>query len=278
LRPIAFVGAGMSQPYYSGWPDLLAKLSLDLGMPLEPALGPLAQAEKFFRASPGPYEASLVASFGAVPLDCRPGLKELVKLNFAGVLTTNYDYSIYRAFVMDPGIDPVCCCYPFLPISYLGRPRHVFFLHGAVQEGRIASLDNFILHETAYLKAYFREGGTDPGPLTLFLFDVFNLYDVLLVGYGLGPEEPVRFALKAAKASLGANKRRIMLVPAPVTEAARDAHQKEWGIELVAYDTLGDHHLGLDELIASLGPTHQINPPKFDSSLKVDASLWRKGS
>lgn len=276
-KPVAFVGAGMTRPHFVGWTELLAQLSAHLGIPLDPTLDPIKQAEKFYLGSRAAYEARLLAIYGTVPADCRLGLKELVKLNIAGIITTNYDYSIYRAYMIN-GIEPACHCYPVLPVSLTQRSRNIFFSHGAVEGGKISNLDNFILHESAYLKAYFREGAPGPGVLMTFFFDAFNMNDVLFVGYGLGRDEPLRLALKAAYESTrgGAGKKRLMLVAAPVSDLERESYKYQFGIELVEYDPVDASHSGLDEILAHVSVTRVISPPVFGSLLSdFTPNLWR---
>lgn len=275
-KPVAFVGAGMTRPHYLGWTDLLARLSAELGIPLDTTLDPISQAEKFYVGNRAAYEARLLAIYGPMPGDCRPGLKELVKLNLAAFLTTNYDFSIHYAFMLNGGDPPVCLCYPSLSVSLCQKSRHIMFVHGAVESGRIADLDNFILHKTSYLRAYFKDGGSGPGPLTTFLFDVFNQNDVLFIGYGLGADEPLRFALRAAHMSLGGAKSRLMLVPAPLSTAEIESYKYQFGIELVEYDKVDANHSGLDEIIQHVSGTRVMPPPVFGSPLStINPSLWR---
>jgi hypothetical protein len=275
-KPVAFVGAGMTRPHYKGWNELLAQLSADLGIPMDPDLDQITQAEKFYASDRAAYEARLLAIYGKVPDDCRPGLKELVKLNIAAFLTTNYDFSIYKAFMVNGGPEPVCMCYPDLSVSHCRLPRHIMFIHGAVQNERIDDIDNFVLHKTAYLKAYFHSNGKGPGQLMTFLYDVFNQYDVLFIGYGLGREEPLRFALNAAHKSLGREKGRMMLAPAPIATDNRDTFRKEYGIDLVEYDQIDVNHSGLDEIIQHISGTRVINPPRFFSPLSTNNDdFWR---
>lgn len=275
-KPIAFVGAGMTRPHYLGWSELLARLSVELGIALDPALDPITQAEKFYVGNRAGYEACLRAIYGPMPVGCRPGLKELVKLNLAAFLTTNYDYSIYHAFMLNGGDPPVCLCYPSLSVSLCQKSRHIMFVHGAVENGHIADLDNFILHETSYLRAYFKDGVSGSGPLMTFLFDVFNQNDILFIGYGLGADEPLRFALRAAQMSLGGAKSRLMLVPAPLTTERIENYKYQFGIDLVEYDKVDANHSGLDEIIQHVSRTRVITPPVFGSPLStVTPSLWR---
>jgi hypothetical protein len=276
-QPVGFIGAGMTRPHYLGWNDLLARLAVDLGIALEPGLDPIHQAEKFYRDARAAYEASLITFYGPTPTGCRPGLRELVKLNFGALLTTNFDYSIHHAFMLNGGPAPVCLRYPSdLQVSLCRVPRHVFFVHGAVKDNRIEDLDNFILHESAYLKAYFGSGGSGPGPLMNFLFDMFNQNDVVFIGYGLGRAEPIRFALRAANASLGAARGRLMLVAGPITASDKDAYKYQFGIDLIEYEPIDAGHSGLDAILTELSALRVINPPAFDSPLSsISASLWR---
>lgn len=278
-KPVAFVGAGMARPHYLGWNALLAQLAADVSIPLDPKLNPIEQAEKFFRDARAAYEASLVKIYGPMPAGCRPGLRELVKLNFAAFLTTNFDYSIYHAFMLNGGPPPVCLRYPAsLPVSLCREARHIFFVHGVVENNRILNLDNFVLHQSAYLKAYFGDGGAGPGPLMTFLFDMFNQNDVVFVGYGLGESEPLRFALRAAHETknLGAARGRMMLVAGPLTDVEKEAYKYRFGIELVEYDPIDASHAGLDAVLTEVSSSRVILPPGFDSPLSdINASVWK---
>jgi len=270
-RPVAFIGAGMTQPFYPGWDKLLEGLATHLGVAYDPEMDPLAQAEKFFTGSKDAYKDKLVEIFGTVPGDCRLGLKEMVKLTFRSFITTNYDYSIYRAYQELGPPDPICHLYPDIEPADCDIDRRIFFLHGAVKDNQIADLNNFVLHRTAYNRAYFREVGAGPGLLSSFFYNVFRWYDVLFAGFGLRKDEPLREALGiahqvASNANLPA-RRRLMLRPTPIPEDSITSFRLQYGIEVIGYDPLDDRHTGLDHIFAKITEERRFAPPVFTSTL-----------
>lgn len=269
----------MSRPHYGGWNDLLKVLSGRLSIPLDAAIDPIAQAERFYKGNEAEYRHHLAEIYGPMPTVCRPSLCELVKLDFAGILTTNFEYSIYYAFSKNGGPSPNCHRYPTLSVSLVQKPREIFFIHGAPVNGAISDLDHIVLHETSYRKAYFDASGAGKGPLMVFLFDVFNQNDAVFIGYGLGKDEPLQYALRAAAGSLGANYKRMMLAAEPVSESDRDLYMLKFGIELVPYDPLDSNHSGLDEVINYVSSLRVPAPPPFKSPLdSINASDWRNTS
>ena len=273
-KPVAFIGSGLTQPHYPSWTRLLEILGQELGIKLDEAHSPMAQAEMLYAANRDGYAAQLVKLFGAMPATCRPGLRDLVKLDLSACVTTNFDYSIWRA-IRELGREPEFWCYPDMQVSDCQQAQTIFFLHGAVVDGKITELDNFVLHNTAYRKAY--AGGPDkgPGPLLRFLYDLFNYHDILFIGYGADKNEPMRFALEYSQRRHVADRRRVLLAPASRSPDEKELLKTKYGVEVVEYDTVDDHHSGLDEILGELNQRRVIPPPGFPQ--KPFAGLDLKG-
>lgn len=261
-KPVAFIGSGLTQPHYPGWTKLLEILGNELGIKRDESRTPIAQAEIFYTANREAYEKHLVKLFGAVPSTCRPGLRDLVKLDLSACVTTNFDYSIWRA-IRELGKEPDHWCYPDMQVSDCQQAHSIFFLHGAVVAGKIAELDNFVLHETAYRRAYIGGPNGRPGPLLSFLYDLFNLHDILFIGYGADKNEPMRFALEYSQKRHVAQRRRLLLAPVSRSPDEKELLKVKYGVEIVEYDTVDEHHVGLDEIISELNQRRVIPPPGF---------------
>jgi hypothetical protein len=268
-RPVAFIGAGMSLPKYPLWEDLIDQLAAKLGIARTTGPDLLEQAELFFAGSKDAYQNELESAFGNLPEDCRIGLKEMVKLSFASFITTNYDYSISRAYQETqltrdeiehhryPDVEPIDC----------QHENRVFFLHGAANDdGSIDNLDHFVLHRSAYLKAYFSDKGEGHAKLSSFFYNLFGMYDVLFVGFGFSKEEPLVEVLQIANRSRGKKFARMMLRPMSISKEEIEHYQQHYGIEVVPYDPLDDSHRGLDDLFVHLREK-RIGRPRFTSSL-----------
>ncbi len=272
-KPVAFIGSGLTQPHYPSWTKLLEILGQELGIKLDESHSPMAQAQSFCTVNRDGYTAQLVKLFGTVPTTCRPGLRDLVKLDLSACVTTNFDYSIWRA-LRELGKDPEHWCYPDFQVSDCQHSQTIFFLHGAVVGGKIADLDNFVLHDTAYRKAYI-SNGERPGLLLSFLYDLFKLHDILFVGYGADRNEPMRFALEYSLKRPIPDRRRVLLAPVSRSPEEKELMKAKFGVEVVEYDTIDEHHSGLDEIIAELNQRRVIPPPGFTH--KPFAGLDLKG-
>lgn len=261
-KPVAFIGSGLTQPHYPSWTKLLAILGQELGITADGSHSPMAQAELFYTGNRDGYAALLVKLFGEVPDNCRPGLRDLVKLDLSACVTTNYDYSIWRA-IRGLGREPDHWRYPHMQVSDCQQPQSIFFLHGAVAGKQIENLDNFVLHETAYRKAYLPGPDGRAGPLLAFLYDLFNLHDILFIGYGADKAEPMRFALEYSQKRRVASRRRLLLAPASRPTEEKDVLKARYGVDVVEYDPLDENHSGLDEIICEIYQQQIIPPPGF---------------
>lgn len=268
--PVALVGAGMSAPRYKSWPGLVAELGQRLGVPLDANVSLLKQCQIFCDRQRDDYAAALTDIFLAVPDGCREALKQLVMLDFCAFLTTNFDWSVYRA-LKEIGHEPRILIYPvMLPSECCGKA--LLQVHGAID--KTINLDHFVLHEAAYLRAYH-----DPPlpPLSAFFYEIFNRHDVLFVGYGLGEEERLRDVLKICQRvqiERRNDRERLMLraIPSAVGEIASFEKENlyfhaQFGIEVVAYDRVDPEHGGLDAVIAEVHRMRPIPRPQVSNPL-----------
>jgi hypothetical protein len=267
-RPVAFVGAGMSKPAYLDWDELIDHLADKLKIARTGGIDNYSQAEVFYANASEAYRNELVAMFGGFPGSCRAGLREMVKLTFAAFITTNYDFSISRAFQEISPMPVVYNRYPAVEATDCRRPeRRVFHVHGAVDDNKIDNLDHFILHRTAYYKAYFKEMGEGHGVLSSFFYNVFRDYPIFFVGFGLRKEEPLGQVLRIANDTREGSPQRLMLRPGPVSDAEKENYMLQYGIEVVPYDKLDDTHRGIDEIFLKLSQDRAFTVPQFTSSL-----------
>ncbi len=269
--PIAFVGAGLSAPRYKSWPALVADLGQRLAIPADASVGLVKQCQQFYDQRKADYAAALTEIYKPIPEGCREALKQLVMLDFCAFLTTNFDWSVYRA-LQEIGSKPRVRVFPVM-LEADCCDKAVFQVHGAVP-GDTIDLDHFVLHEAAYMKAYH-----DPPqpPLSAFFYQVFNHHNVLFVGYGLGEEEPLREVLEIChrvQIARGNDHERVMLRAIPSNSSEQSSFEKEtllyraqFGIEVVPYERVSDHHAGLDAVIGELHRMRPIARPQPSNSL-----------
>lgn len=97
-NPIALVGAGISQKYFTDWAGLISELSNRLNIQCDQSLSPIDQAQLFYNTNRREYYNALNDVFGNYPEDCSDPLRDIVLLNFKCFITTNYDWSVELAF------------------------------------------------------------------------------------------------------------------------------------------------------------------------------------
>lgn len=180
-KPIAFLGSGISRDYYKSWSGLLEDLATRLSQPLDESLGDVDQAQALYDANSEAYTAALVDIFGKEPPDCSGALLNIVKCRFKSYITTNYDWSIQRAFRLTDQTPPTTFAYPDL-LETRCHISSISHIHGTVNK-RAPLKSQFVLHRDSYVEAYYRSK-----ILSIYMASALFHNPVLFVGFSLSGE------------------------------------------------------------------------------------------
>lgn len=200
------------------------------------------------------------------PLDMH---RQMVRLPFRGIITTNYDFVLEAALIsvapesghrnsLDLGIDPPYLIHGMLQrLTKAGAQRQVLHIHGCNRSpGRIVL--GLLDYEAAY---------ADGSLLLDVMRVILTSYRLVFVGFSLtdpyfrGLLERVasRFQLKGLPVHYAA----ADITPSDATDQKARAHQLklEYSTEVVFYERLDDTHRGLRDLIREIEQAILIKAP-----------------
>lgn len=274
---VALVGAGLSQPHYPTWPELVGELrdhcsmgSHEDELSSDP-MNLIDQLQEIRDVNEEKYFEHLIHRFEQEPSEIRPVVNLLIQLRFLSYVTTNFDKSL-AVSASRSGVDYDWIYYPKSYAMGDINFGNICAIHGICHSELRGDPDSIVLHRSSYERAY-NEGFK---PLARFFYDLFCLHDCIFFGYGLG-DPPIRYILRALQKEKhrAASLKRRMLIKATDRfkatskeigermadeEDARDrALLDDLGIEVVRYAPL-ENHAGLDRVLESV--IDRIRPTK----------------
>ena len=262
--PIAFIGAGLSKPYYKDWPELIEQLSELMQLQCTPDIDPIIQAQELRIADEKKYIQALISIFGKYPPNCSDSLFRLVKCGFKSYVTTNFDWSIELALQQDCRPPSEVLSYPNLPSTIYCESGAIHHIHGTI-DASAPEESVLILDADSYNDAY---GGNSA--LGNYLFDVFFRHNLLFVGYSLAPSEPINGILDLVARRVDEYEIRLKkkfiknnwccLCATPIDE--RNIERiKRLGIEIIEYDPVCQSFSGLSQIWKHVSDMHRPIPP-----------------
>lgn len=260
---IGFLGAGLSRPDYPSWDLLVTELYKQCGLnpPSEP-IEHLQALEHIRTEAINDYIDYLANTFNRVPHRPKENYTNLLLLRLGSYITTNFDLSLSVAArrVYAKASAPYVYPQPFQ--LYQAQKSSCFYIHGTTEDIRAETIDDIVLHQSAYTRAYSDRSA----PLADFLCNIFNERNVLFVGYSL-KDPPIRYFLETLRqiASLGFSKRTRLALFSTELPQLRDHSRKEevireehresadfkenMCVDILRYDPEGDSFSGLTDVL-----------------------------
>lgn len=188
-RCIVFVGSGLSVEQYLSWPCLIYRLCKSCGL-ANPEEALDADADGLMRMADAAYEQDeesyygvLDAVFGRGVTGTRAAYSLLIRLPFAGYVTTNFDPSLeWESRIPESGIQDVYAL-PSLNAVKLAE-RSIFYIHGYLREDRPAADHDIVLRQSEFDFHY----GPD-SVLPSFLWQLLVYHPILFIGTSLREPE-----------------------------------------------------------------------------------------
>jgi len=231
---IAWIGSGFSvEDGYPSWLCGIRHLCENCEIPVWPSHDRptpdelMDKADKCKAKNPVAYCETLTALYGRRPRMHHPALHSLMRLDFKGYITTNFD-PLLRDVAVAHEIKEVYA-YPYLPLSRLGSAqRPVYYVHGLASYGgkQKAQPGPLILGRSDFDEAY----GSN-GLVRDFLSGVLTDHNVLFLACRLEERGIQRVFARVSEIhyriemSAGDRPRpeRYILLPRPVTEVDEGA-------------------------------------------------------
>lgn len=186
---MVFVGSGLSVEQYLTWPVLICRLCKACGV-ADPEAALDADADDLMRMADAAYEQDresyyrvLDDVFGRGVTGTRVAYGLLLRLPFAGYVTTNFDPSLeWESRIPERGIQRVYAL-PSLKAAGLAE-RSVFYIHGHLRDDRPAADHDIVLRQSEF-DLHYGEESLLPG----FLRELLSYHPILFIGTSLREPE-----------------------------------------------------------------------------------------
>lgn len=265
-----FVGSGLSARVYNDWESLVRELCKEcLGeCTLSEEPSPLElqiEAQKAHDMKPDAFCSVFWKRFPSSPeAAVAPAYLNLVSMNFASILTTNYDHGLCLANKMPQNRANYrnVFVYPHLKTTAVALGG-IFYLHGKPAH------PSFDSSQVVLTKRSFDQAYSDPR-LTRFLQSMWTEVNLVIIGARL-QEPELRFLLKHAEALCRSwqdagdspSPRRVIILPRSDKggQTSADVYRRSLGLEVLTYETTwssnGENH---EQLHLFLDQVAQLNP------------------
>jgi hypothetical protein len=264
-EPIAFIGAGLSKPYYKDWPGLIQQLCEIMGSVVTDGIDPIDQAQELRIADEKAYKEALISIFGKYPAGCSDALTRLVTCGFKSYVTTNYDWSIELAFHNNRRPIPRRLSHPKLQETFC-EVESIHHLHGTIDAEK-PEQSEIILDKQSYTNAYSKSS-----ELCNYIISLFYRQNILFTGYSIDKSEPINGILEVVDRRIRElhyashkpipKKQRACLFSAPVDSKEHD-RLRRLGIDIIEYEPLCERHSGLSQLWEFIAKNHTPAPPEI---------------
>lgn len=181
-RPLLFVGAGVGADLYPVWRVLIAEMLEEARMTLtedESTLHPPQQALLIKGRAPVVYRAVVRRHFRKFQPTMESIIMPLAQLPVGGVITTNYDDALDRAFGYHRFNSATIK--DIHPVKLRDAQRYVFHIHGMIKESDQPEAELEIILADDDYKRHYHEHPT----IAQFLETALNQHDIIFLGFSL---------------------------------------------------------------------------------------------